>query len=71
MKTQQREDTIIRLDNMTEQTPSGRTRTVYRKKVFRPGDPDYEKEKKLRDEFVSKNSPYLKPSIITYAPRKS
>jgi hypothetical protein len=71
MRTQQCEDTIIRLESMVEKTPSGRLRTIYRKKVFRPSDADYEKEKELRDKFSEKNSLYLKPSIITYSPRKS
>jgi hypothetical protein len=56
MRTQQREDTIVRLDSRVEKTPSGRLRTIYHKKTFRPGDPDYDKEKKLRDDFVKANS---------------
>ncbi len=62
--------TIIKMQPRTEVTPSGATRTVYRRVEYKPGHPDYEKEVKLAEEYFKENSgqKYLKPSQITFNP---
>jgi len=52
-KTMQK--TIIKLEPRVEVTPSGATRTVYRRREYKPGHPDYEKESKLKEEYIKNN----------------
>jgi hypothetical protein len=44
--------TIIKLEPRVEVTPSGATRTVYRRREYRPGHPDYEKELKAMQDNI-------------------
>lgn len=50
--------TIIKLESREEMTLQGTFRTIYRRREFRPGHPDYEKELALQKEFV-KTQGYL------------
>ena len=46
---------IIKLEPRVEVTPSGAKRIVYRRREYRPGHADYEKELKLQKEYIKEN----------------
>ena len=47
--------TIVRLDSRVEIDTNGAMRTIYRRREFRPGHPDYEKELKAQQKYIKKN----------------
>jgi hypothetical protein len=62
--------TIIKMEGRIEVTPPGARRTVYRRVEYHPGHPDYEKEKKLSDEYLKTKTgqKYFTPSQMTFTP---
>ena len=63
VKTMQK--TIIKLEPRVEVTPSGATRTVYRRREYKPGHPDYEKEWDLMQQAADANRSKPLPLIPT------
>ena len=59
------------MEPRVEVTPSGARRTVYRRKTFRPGDPDYKKELKLYEEYLKTKigGNYFTERQITFSPK--
>lgn len=55
LKTMQ---TIIKIESRQEMTKSGAIRLVYKRKEYKPGHPDYEKELAFQHEYFKKN--YIK-----------
>lgn len=43
---------IVRLDSRVEIDSNGAMRTIYRRKEFRPGHPEYQKELDLQNKFI-------------------
>jgi hypothetical protein len=53
---------IVKLEPRVEVTPSGKTRTVYRQRIYNPNHPDYQTIKK--EMLASKDAELSKPLTL-------